>query len=467
MKKPTVLIFLTSMFVLSCTSHVSANSHDSAPKVITLFENTNFYNSTDGNEVAEGSISPQTVKVTGLEPGWFYKDDPWIRIHTWMGDKWIHPNLAYAGEEIPMNKNVGLTGEEVIYNYPLSHYPTGATINSQTVKVISIIGPWMKIQTWLGEKYMLAQHQIIDNVVENSGVLDLAAITPIYALPFENSQPEGELAPQRVNYMEYANGWFHIQTLSGPKWIHPPLSRPLQTQAINQEISLSNTTTVYQYPNHQAKALGVIAPQTIIPFEESHGWYHVHTTWIGDGWIYPNVELDLYHAPKEMNSLQLKGDWTYSRFERTAGWHGYPLVPKMFTTSTGNELGYGNGYKLGSPISAALSMTNVDENPLRLTEPTQFEIQIFKLETDDSQTLVWSSLTPLLPTEIAGDMVTYTFALPAWDQRDANGNQVPPGTYMLTYKIPLSLSYQLNGGVEKHTVEIGKSGDSQSVFNIE
>ncbi|TXK77577.1 hypothetical protein [Paenibacillus sp. N3.4] len=138
-----------------------ANSHDSAPKAITLFENTLLYNEANDQSAPVGAISPQSVKVTGLEQGWLYKDDPWVRISTWMGDKWIHPSLAYGGEETAATNKISLTGEEELYNYPLSNYPTGATIKPQTVQAQSILGPWIKIQTWLGTKWILPKHPVI------------------------------------------------------------------------------------------------------------------------------------------------------------------------------------------------------------------------------------------------------------------------------------------------------------------
>lgn len=161
MRKQICLILLLLVLWISVTSGrtVSANSHDSAPKEITLFEDTLLYNATNDLTEPVGTISPQTVKVTGLEQGWLYKDNPWILISTWIGDKWIHPSLAYAGEEIMIDKKISITEKAELYNYPFSQYPTGAALSPQSIQVISMLGPWMKIQTWLGAKWILPRNQ--------------------------------------------------------------------------------------------------------------------------------------------------------------------------------------------------------------------------------------------------------------------------------------------------------------------
>lgn len=88
---------------------------------------------------AGSSISAQTVTV--LEQ----RTDGWWKIKTWLGDKWVAPN----GAALVLDKQYAL------YNTASFSDKNSASISAQQVTTLDqVAGGWIKIKTWLGDKWI-------------------------------------------------------------------------------------------------------------------------------------------------------------------------------------------------------------------------------------------------------------------------------------------------------------------------
>lgn len=464
MRKASVLLTATIlMSSMLCWGTANANSHDSAPQEITLFENTKFYRSPNAHSEPIATLTPQTVQVVGTEPGWIMKDNPWFYINTWLGEAWIQPNLAYSGEELPLNKKIALTGDEDLYDYPLSGYKNGGTISPQTVDAISSMGPWLKIKSWLGDKWINPRHMVVYDVHPNQGSLDLKGITPIFALPKADSNVVGELSPLQLAYFESAGNWYHVNTWMGTHWVNPKISLPINKAESNKTIALTAAARIYKYPSHEAEMLGMLAPQDITVFEQVDGWYHIHTTWVGDGWIYPDVDPQTYMPPTFFPTVQLMGEWEYHQFDPGTRVNNYPIDPYI---SIGGQNTTGNGFKLGTPIKLSLMLINLSDSSLTIQSPMIAEIEIYRLTVDGKQ-LVWSGQIPPLSAVIPGKWGAEEITFQPWNQKDADGKQVAPGDYSVQLKSPLNITYTTDGKEASETYKAGGRELEVNHFTIE
>jgi hypothetical protein len=100
----------------------------------------------------------------------------------------------------------------------------------------------------------------------------------LYNYPVQYSKTASALSPQTVEAVDYWGGFYKINTWLGDKWVNIP-------DPVNQKITLTANTNLYQSASENAKVLGALAPQTVEAFERTGKWFHIHTTWVGDAWI--------------------------------------------------------------------------------------------------------------------------------------------------------------------------------------
>lgn len=172
------------------------------------------------------------------------------------------PSDVKAAQNYYTNTNqLQLVETITLYDSPTSK-PLSAKVAPQTVNVIS---NWVKIKTWLGEKWI--------HPTDRKVQLKLTEKTDLYDQP--NGKKYQALAPQTVNVLEESNGWFKINTWIGEKWIHP-------SNAVIQ-LTVNETTPLYDSPEGK-KLNASIAPQTVTVVED---WYKINT-WLGAKWIMLN-----------------------------------------------------------------------------------------------------------------------------------------------------------------------------------
>lgn len=117
---------------------------------IRLTEQTDFYNQPNG--VKESSLAPQDVTV-------FRRNGEWYEINTWLGKRWINPNHEMVGEIKTVSYPLPLTMTYLLHDLPFVDKVLTSQVSPQTVNVKAewtdpnhIV--WLKIQTWLGDKWI-------------------------------------------------------------------------------------------------------------------------------------------------------------------------------------------------------------------------------------------------------------------------------------------------------------------------
>ena len=118
----------------------------------------------------------------------------------------------------------------------------------------------------------------------------------------------GTIAPQYVNAISQSGHWFEIQSdWVGKAWIYvSDLAQVINIENVDQKLSLTADTKLYQAPTSISKDLGSLAPQSINAFEKVGNWYHIHTTWIGDAWIFVDNSAKNETSPDNVTFTNLQ-----------------------------------------------------------------------------------------------------------------------------------------------------------------
>jgi hypothetical protein len=229
----------------------------------------------------------------------------------------------------------------------------------------------------------------------------------------------------------------------------------INTEKIDDYINLTANTDVYQIPSKNSSAIAAIAPQSVQAFEKTDNWYHIHSAWLGDSWIYvnntANRDSNTYHAPTFVPLNFVDGKWA---FEQQYGDMNFNI---MYTVgqNISPTLGYprDNNAKLGEPVSLHLSLMNKAPDTVETVTSHNLEVQIFS-----NLGLVWRGklpTTPNIPLKTYGTMgIDFQ-----WNQKDSDGKQVPAGQYKIYLQTPANLDYTVEGKEGTFTEHIGNEAD--------
>lgn len=173
MKKLLLTLALSMMFVSSSAIAASdvQSGETSLPqgmlKKISLLDTTPLY-AEPSFDVQEplGALSPQDVEVVSTQYGDEGYASPlsytWVQIHTtWLGNVWIKLENRKLGIIRPLNMEIQLGGETLLYNLPYPEASTGASLSPQNVRTkAEFITPSgfyaIQIETsWLGDQWLL------------------------------------------------------------------------------------------------------------------------------------------------------------------------------------------------------------------------------------------------------------------------------------------------------------------------
>jgi hypothetical protein len=159
---------------------------------------TGLYN--EPNSVVRiSSIYPQMVNVIET------KDDGWLKIKTWLGDKWIKngytTNIHY------------LSTPSGIYNSPNSTDRV-SVVSTYILKVVERRSDgWIKINTWLGDKWMK------DGYNETVQYVNVGKTSGLY----QGANGVGYVVSIRASYLKVLdkapNGWYLVPTYKGNLWV--------------------------------------------------------------------------------------------------------------------------------------------------------------------------------------------------------------------------------------------------------
>ncbi|WP_409346989.1 hypothetical protein [Paenibacillus sp. MBLB4367] len=157
---------------------------------------------------------------------------------------------------------------------------------------------WWKVETWLGEKWILVQSSDMEAAPPRT--ITLMDETPMYAKPDEKLTPTGALSPQDVTvagaqkqwFVESDYGandwkWFKIQTTwLGEQWIRLPLSRIGMIRELDQQAYYLNDMSYHAPYIHPADQTNYTSENVIdktvhitaefIPMSGG-SWYRIET----------------------------------------------------------------------------------------------------------------------------------------------------------------------------------------------
>lgn len=198
------------------------------PTQLILTETTPLYDNHNNNPIQKikiAEVAPQTVNVTGAYlPNWY-------EIETWLGKKWIFTTNAIPHEPNYKARKLQLNDTIYLYDEPFANKKSWMALAPQVVEAIDVAGNFYKINTWLGEKWvMMPSIDEIDKITDITDVkktnenIKLTSNTKMYKSPFTISKFLGELAPQTVQTFEKVDftfeHWYHIKSdWVGEAWI--------------------------------------------------------------------------------------------------------------------------------------------------------------------------------------------------------------------------------------------------------
>ncbi len=244
---------------------------------LTLLENTPIYNNPYPNSTKVNTLQPQVVTATKKMGNWYL-------INTWIGPKWINPTNVVIGEVKKVNKKIILTHQTSLYDLPSEQTRRANSLQPQAVTAIAEWNGWYQIETWIGPKW-IKPTRAIDGVKSISERVTLTKQTHLYNLPVETTKRADSLLPQTVTAFEEWNGWYHIQTWIGSKWIKPT-DAMVGVKSISESVEITGLVYLYDLPFDHARTNSVLAPQTVTADQEWNGWYRIET-WLGPKWVKP------------------------------------------------------------------------------------------------------------------------------------------------------------------------------------
>ncbi|EJR45142.1 hypothetical protein IIM_05042, partial [Bacillus cereus VD107] len=167
-------------------------------KKIYMNKNFFFYNNPSLSSGIVSEAAPQPVGV-------IEEKDGWVRIHTWLGYKWILPN----------EKKLYIDRDFVSYDRPSTDGNRLVYFGPQTVTVVEEKGTWVNIRTDNGGL------QWVNTKEEEQKWIDFPTVFFAYDNPNFSSNVAGKFAPQSVPVVrEQAGGWVLIKTGLGDKWVN-------------------------------------------------------------------------------------------------------------------------------------------------------------------------------------------------------------------------------------------------------
>ncbi|AFH63741.1 hypothetical protein ACVNS2_24040 [Paenibacillus caseinilyticus] len=413
------------------------------PMSLLLSEQTTTVYSEPGG-TALFALAPQFVKVKGAEEGWeqklIYGEQPevWFRIETDLGERWIkvsNPELDPYEYE-----TVLLTGSEKLYDSPKGTGTSAGTVGVQAVRAIHEENGAFRILSYNGYKWIRPVHRIIRGLgphLTSVSDINLNSRTPFFKEPDAGGPVQGWLSAQYLRSSESYGSWYKVDTWKGPYWVNTNIGDPWDLRQKETKLTLGQKTAVYEHPDHRARKLGELSPQTIEVFERGSGWHHIRSSWLGDAWVYapaPAVDPLTYQAPEEGAVVEVKGAWSALQLDPGSTYvAGYPISPTVGVMSD-QPASTNGGFPYRESLKLRVMISNSSEEALRLEDSRDIMAEIVRYDEGRiNPAIVWTGKLPALTAVFPGRMASQVLEF-EWDQKDSKGKQVPSGRYQLRIK---------------------------------
>ena len=181
-------------------------------ETITILTTTHLYDQPLESRKRSERVAPQPVQA-------FEEWNNWYHINTWLGPKWITGNDVMVGKPEQINETITIAVTTHLYDKPLQTSKRNERVAPQRVQAFEKWNEWYHINTWLGPKWIHETDVMLGQPQQINETLTLVTTTNLYDEPIESSRTTGRVAPQKVQAFEEWNGWYHITTWLGPKWI--------------------------------------------------------------------------------------------------------------------------------------------------------------------------------------------------------------------------------------------------------
>ncbi|PGP21083.1 hypothetical protein COA01_16220 [Bacillus cereus] len=232
--------------------------------IFSVPETTYIYDSPDDESEILGSLAAQDVNVT-MEIG------DWKRIKSWIGPVWINTNKNTSGEDLILTEKTPLFDSNDVSSIRSEH------LSPQAVKVLKKEGEWVKIQTWLGPKYINANLKIKK--------LGIYGSINLYNDKKEDAKLSETLSPQIVTVIKEDGDWKLIKTWLGPKYIYTKGIEDIENYNLkDQSITIDERKILYSHPTESEMTIYSVEPQTVHVIGE-YKKYKLIQTWMGFMWI--------------------------------------------------------------------------------------------------------------------------------------------------------------------------------------
>jgi minor extracellular protease Epr len=246
---------------------------------------------TANSTTRRSSINPQNVTT-------LRKLGDWYEINTWLGPKWIKPNAPLMGGIDRISETIQLTQVTRIYFSPLDSTHRSSLL-AQRIQATHQWNDWYRVDTWLGPMWIKPEAALIGQPEAFAERLYVTANTSLYSSTTATSST-GSISPQNVTTLRKWGDWYEINTWQGPRWIKPNAPLLGGINRVNETISLTKTTRIFDTPlasTHRSS----LSAQTITATHQWNDWYLVNT-WLGPKWIKPSgiveaTSLDVRSGP--------------------------------------------------------------------------------------------------------------------------------------------------------------------------
>ncbi|TDG00749.1 hypothetical protein [Paenibacillus piri] len=453
-------VLLLAGSVLTVTGAASAAEPASEavklPKEVHLTDAlTPVYDAMNGGFVYDAS--PQTVPVTGAETNWERKllngDKVWFKLDASGRERWVQ--LQNPEFEDGYYNYVVLMGEERLYGDRTARMPSLGVISPQVVRSLYTEAGSYLIETWLGYKWIHPAHPVIPNVeyagASSSGFwVQLQTPAPLFDIPDAGSPVAGLLSPQTVvSKVRLSDNWYYIDTWEGRRWVNPKVGYPTDLRSEDSSLTLTGQTKVYEHPNQKARIAGVLGAQTVPVFERGGGWHHIHSDWLGDVWIYQvsgAADPAAYVPPAAADAVPVNAQWNLQEGIVGTGWRNFPFDLTTIVANADGVINPEQAFAFGQSAFIQVGVKNVGTEAVTLHPSARFELEIVRMQDTDENLpsqLVWSGTLPALDAKLnSGASGSLTVE---WNQKDADGKQVPFGLYSVQFKLPMTIDYVKEG----------------------